>query len=148
MKERGWRRRGGQASLSEHALSAVDSLQEIQSQRDREIMVGEYNATVTELRDRLVGVAQIPGQMPKVMGREGQALPLIIPCHHHSNVYLYPCTGPCNTITDSQPSLSRQSPKARWSKGRGPSWCSNCQGYGKRSRSCGEGVQERAGYRL
>lgn len=25
-------------------------------------MVGEFNATVTELRDRLVGVAQIPGE--------------------------------------------------------------------------------------
>ena len=35
--------------------------QELQSQREREVLMSEYNATVTELRDRLAAVAQIPG---------------------------------------------------------------------------------------
>ena len=65
----------GERTPSEHAPPAVVFPQEIQSQRDREIMVGEYNATVTELRDRLVGVAQIPGGVSKLMDREVQCTP-------------------------------------------------------------------------
>lgn len=36
-------------------------LQELHSQREMEVLVSEYNATLTELRDRLAAVAQIPG---------------------------------------------------------------------------------------